>query len=115
MSNEETWLTVNLREANNTSLEKRKKTIRLLKYKIAKATKSKLDDVKISVALNNWLWEKGKNFTYSHIKVRISKENDKLIINIPKEPSQVDVEEEKPIAESNKVTDQSGETNTSSS
>jgi ribosomal protein L31E len=116
MSNEETWLNINLRSIKNTSPGKRtKKAIRLLRYKVAKATKSKLDDIKISTTLNNWLWKRGKNLTYSHLKVRISKDNDKLTINIPNEPSQVNVEKEKPKAESKEISDENEETNTSNS
>jgi len=90
MSSEEVWLTVNLSETKNTSPDKRtKKAIKLLKYKVAKAWKSKLDDVRISTALNDWIWKRGKNFRYSHLKVKISKEDEKLIVKTPDESPQV--------------------------
>ncbi|MEM0116980.1 MAG: hypothetical protein QXE12_03950 [Conexivisphaerales archaeon] len=89
MTSEDKLFTISLKEAKNTSPNKRtKRGIRLLKYKMARILKVKSDEVRISTNLNEWIWRRGKNLSFSRLRVKISKEDDNIYIKLPTESSE---------------------------
>lgn len=98
MSSNELLVNVNLKQIKNVSIKKRTKTaVKLLKTKVAKMLKRKIEEVKISTALNNWIWRRSNKFPSSQLTVKILKNEDGIIIQLPEEISQVEEEKEKAV------------------
>ncbi|HIH23228.1 TPA: 50S ribosomal protein L31e [Candidatus Micrarchaeota archaeon] len=84
----EVLYSMGLGDAYKVSREKRTgRAVSLIKTFVARHSKSAISSVRLSTALNNFIWTYGAANPIRHLKFKVSKEGEKVVVRLPDEKS----------------------------
>ena len=85
----ETLYSMGLGDAYKVSRERRAgRAVSLIKTFVARHSKSTISSVRLSTALNNFIWTYGAANPIRHLKFKVSKEGEKVVVRLPDEKSE---------------------------